>query len=72
MALVGASSVSITVSPLRPATVTGAISHLKLPSSEAARARRSDSSENASCCSRVNEYLEAQSSANTPMALPLS
>lgn len=26
MALVGASSVSITVSPLRPATVTGAIS----------------------------------------------
>ncbi|CUJ15414.1 Uncharacterised protein [Achromobacter ruhlandii] len=72
MALVGASSVSTTVSPLRPATVTGVISHLKLPSSVAARARRSDSSENASCCSRVNEYLAAQSSANTPMALPLS
>ena len=40
MALVGASSMSTTVSPLRPATVTGVISHLKLPSSVAARARR--------------------------------
>ncbi|CFO08449.1 Uncharacterised protein [Bordetella pertussis] len=72
MALVGASSVSITVSPLRPATVTGVISHLKLPSSLAARARRSDSSEKASCCSRVKLYLVAQSSANTPIALPRS
>src|SRR3546814_17174186 len=57
-------------SPLRPATVTGVISHLKLPSSVAARARRRDSSENASCCSRVKEYFAAQSSAKTPMAVP--
>src|SRR5690606_13833005 len=42
-ALKGDSSRSTVTSPLRPAIFTGAISHWKLPSSFAVRARRVDS-----------------------------
>ena len=63
---------SITVSPLRPATVTGAISHANVPSLLAASARASDASAKASWASRVNAYVVAQSSANVPISRPLS
>src|SRR5471032_2133845 len=53
LAFIGPSSLSMMVSPLRPDTVTGAISHLKWPSAVAATARRTDSIANASCASRV-------------------
>jgi hypothetical protein len=53
MALNGPSSRLICSTPLRPLISTGTISKSKLPSSLARRARLSDSSANASCCSRV-------------------
>ena len=71
-AFAGCSSFARTTSPLRPATVTGAISQAKVPSSFAARARLSDSSAKPSCSSRVNANFEAQSSAKVPIRRPLS
>src|SRR5450830_1470650 len=73
-AFCGPSSRLMTVSPPRPETVTGAISHSKLPSLLAAWARLTDSMANASCASRVNAYWLAHSSANVPIerALPFS
>ena len=52
-AFAGCSSFAMTVSPLRPATVTGAISQSKVPSLFAASARDSDVTAKASCASRV-------------------
>jgi hypothetical protein len=60
--------VSNTVSPFLPATVTGAISSLKVPSFTAACARRTDSVANSSCSSRVKPYFDTHCSPNTPMA----
>ena len=71
-ALAGCSSLSRTTSPLRPATVTGAISHANVPSLLAASARDSDASANSSCAARVNPNVVAQSSANVPISRPLS
>ena len=53
LALGGCSSEAMVTSPLRPATVTGAISHSKEPSLMAAWARVSEVTAQASCCSRV-------------------
>ena len=53
-ALKGCSSLSITTSPLRPDTVTGAVSQANVPSLLAASARWVEAMANASCCSRVN------------------
>ena len=63
---------SISTSPLRPGTMTGAISHANVPSLLAASARDSDASANWSCASRVNVYFAAQSSAKVPIRRPLS
>ena len=72
LALKGCSALPITVSPPRPATVTGAISQANLPSVLARIARSVDETANASCASRVKAYLPTHCSANTPMALPRS
>ncbi|MNV97072.1 hypothetical protein D3C71_1921500 [compost metagenome] len=66
----GPSSVSITVSPALPDTVTGVISQRKAPLSVACWARRTDSIANSSCCARVKAYLAAQSSPKVPIARP--
>jgi hypothetical protein len=58
------------VSPPRPFTVTGVISSLKAPDSVAALARCTLAMAKASCCSRVNLYLAAQSSPKVPMERP--
>ena len=50
IAFAGCSSLSITTSPFRPGTVTGAISHANVPSLFAASARDSDAVANSSCC----------------------
>ena len=50
----GPSSLSMTTSPLRPDTVTGAISHANEPSAVAACARVTDAVAKASCSARVN------------------
>ena len=71
-ALAGCSSLSITTSPFLPVTVTGAISQANVPSLLAASARESDASAKASCASRVNAKLAAQSSANVPISRPFS
>lgn len=68
----GPSSVSTTVSPALPGTVTGAISQRNAPDSVAACARRTESIAKASCASRVKPYFSAQSSPKVPMARPLS
>ncbi|MCY1244138.1 hypothetical protein D9M72_571970 [compost metagenome] len=68
----GPSSVSITVSPPLPDTVTGTISQRKSPFSVACCARRTLSIANSSCCWRVKPYLATQSSPKVPMARPLS
>jgi hypothetical protein len=72
LALKGCSSRSILVSPLADATLTGAISQAKLPSSLAALARCVLAIAYWSIASRLNAYLAAQDSANTPIALPRS
>ena len=71
LALKGCSSNLMTVSPPLPATLTGAISQSKLPSSLARLLRSVDAIANASIASRLNWYLATQSSANTPIALPV-
>ena len=70
LTLPGPSSTETTRSPLRSFTVTGAISALKAPLSVAALARCTLAVAKASCCSRVNWYLAAQSSPNVPMLRP--
>jgi hypothetical protein len=72
LALPGCSSLSMTDSPLRPLTVTGAISQLNEPSLFAANARDSDRMANSSCASRLNWNLSAHCAAKTPMSLTLS
>ena len=72
LALKGCSSLSNLTSPALPLTVTGAISQAKLPSVLALIARSVEAMANLSCASRVNSYLAAQLSANTPIALPRS
>ena len=71
LALNGCSSNLITVSPLLPGKVTGAISQSKLPSSLAFFERSVEAIANASIASRLNWYLATHSSANTPIALPV-
>ncbi len=66
-ALRGPSSLSTTVSPPRPLTVTGAISSANAPLAAAACARLTDVVAKWSCCSRVNAYCVAQSSPNVPI-----
>ncbi len=66
----GVSSSFTTSSPLRPATVTGAISSTKRPDLLAFTARAVDSFANASICSRVKPYFSAVLSAKLPMGLP--
>ncbi len=61
------SSSATMMSPLRPFTVTGAISSLKRPDFCAAEAFCCEASANASCCSRVIWYLVATFSAVLPM-----
>ncbi len=63
----GNSSVSTTVSPLRPLIVTGTISSLKRPAVIAASALFCEAAANASCCSRVIWYFSATFSAVWPM-----
>ncbi len=72
LALKGCSSWRITVSPLGPLSVTGAISQAKLPSSLAALARVVEAIAKSSCCSRVKPNCSTQASAKTPIALPRS
>ena len=69
-ALPGLSSVSITVSPARVLTVTGAISAANAPDWMAACARCTLAMAKASCCARVKLYLAAQSSPKVPMERP--
>ncbi|MNH39852.1 hypothetical protein D3C79_1010800 [compost metagenome] len=71
-ALAGPSSTLTTTSPLRVETVTGVISAANAPLCAAAWARCTLAVANASCCSRVNWYLAAQSSPNVPMERPAS
>ncbi len=66
----GPSSMAITVSPARPLTVTGVISVANAPDSVAALARCTEVVAKASCASRLNWYLAAQSSPKVPMARP--
>lgn len=70
--LPGPSSTDTTVSPARVLTVTGTISAANAPDSVAALARCTLAVANASCCSRVNWYLAAQSSPKVPMDRPAS
>ena len=63
----GYSSVSTTVSPLRPLIVTGAISSLNLPAFIAASALFCDFTANSSCCARVICHFLATFSAVVPM-----
>jgi hypothetical protein len=72
LALKGCSSNLTTVSPPGRASVTGAISQSKLPSSLACLARVVEAMANWSCASRVKPYLSTHCSANTPIALPRS
>ena len=72
LTLPGPSSMEITVSPLRPLTVTGVISALKAPDSVAALARLTLVVAKASCASRVNLYLSAHCSPKVPMERPAS
>ena len=71
-AFAGCSSLPIVTSPLRPGTVTGAISQPKVPSSFAVSARESEASAKRSCSSRVKANFDAQSSAKAPIRRPLS
>ena len=63
----GYSSVSTTISPLRPLMVTGAISSLNLPAFMAASALFCEATANSSCCARVICYCLATFSAVVPM-----
>ena len=72
LALKGCSSRLTSVSPPLAASVTGAISQSKLPSSLAVLARVVEAIANSSCAARVKPYLATQLSANTPIALPRS
>jgi hypothetical protein len=68
--LPGPSSMLMTRSPARSFTVTGVISAAKAPVSVAFLARCTDAVAKASCASRVNLYLAAQSSPKVPMERP--
>ena len=70
LTLPGPSSMAISVSPPRPLTVTGTISSLNRPVSVAFLARSTLAMAKASCCSRVNLYLAAQSSPKVPIERP--
>ena len=72
LTLPGVSSLLMTVSPVRPLTVTGVISALKAPDSPACLARCTLRVAKASCASRVKPYLAAQSSPKVPMDRPAS
>ena len=72
LAFNGCSSTLTTSSPLRPLTVTGAISPAKAPLWMACCARVSDAMAYSSCAARLKPYLSAQASANTPISWPLS
>ena len=66
----GVSSSATTSSPLRPLTVTGAISSLNSPALEARTARSVEVFAYASMSSREKPYFFAVASAKWPMGLP--
>ena len=70
LTLKGVSSSFTISSPLRPFTVTGAISSVNPPDFEALTARSVEVFAYASICSRVKPYLFAVASAKVPMGLP--
>ena len=70
LALAGPSSTLTVTSPLRVEMVTGVISAAKAPLLAACWARVTLAMAKASCCSRVNWYLAAQSSPKVPMERP--
>ena len=66
----GPSSISTTVSPLRPLTVTGTISSAIRPSSVAASASSWERSDQRSMSARVSSSSAATSEASCAMCLP--
>ena len=68
--LPGCSSVANSASPLRVLTVTGTISSAKAPDAMRGLGAPYRFEAKASCSSRVNAYLSAVASANTPIDWP--